>query len=93
MIEFKNKIRVRCLECSEEHFIEMKLIGTEKQQRTISFEYEYIFRGELRCSCDEEMKLLTTIYEYPKGILNYIDHGDESCITMDEITEDSINII
>ena len=40
MIKFENsKIRVRCLECKEEHFIEMKHIGTEKEQRTLGYEY------------------------------------------------------
>lgn len=88
-IEFKDKIRVRCLECQEEHFIEMKHISTEKEQRSISFEYEYIFRGELKCShCGEEMRLLTTVFEYPKGIINYIDNCEESCISMEEINED-----
>lgn len=33
MVEFKNKIRVRCIECKEENFIEMKFSRTEKQQR------------------------------------------------------------
>jgi len=46
MIEFKNPlVRVRCLECREEHFIEMKYIGTDKEQRSIGFEYEHIYRG------------------------------------------------
>ena len=92
MIKFKNnKIRVRCLECREEHFIEMKLIGTEKEQRTISFEYEYTYRGEQVCSyCGEKMRVLSVIYEYPKGFLSYIDNGDKSCLIMDDMDENSL---
>jgi hypothetical protein len=94
MIEFKNpSIRVRCLECKEEHFIEMRHIGTEKEQRTLSFEYEHIYRGELKCShCGEDMRLLTTIFEYPKGILNYHETKNESCLVMDGINDDSLNV-
>ena len=45
MIKLKNNlVRVRCLECKEEHFIEMKHIGTDKEQRSMSIEYEHIFR-------------------------------------------------
>ncbi len=95
MIEFKNPlVRVRCLECKEEHFIEMKHEGTEKKQRSISFEYEYTYRGELKCShCGEDMKLLTTIFEYPKGDLNYHETNNESCLVMDEICDDSFNVL
>lgn len=94
MIEFKNTlVRVRCLECKEENFIQMGYIGTEKEQRFIYFEYEHIYRGELKCShCDEEMKLLTTIFEYPKGFLTYHETDTESCLVMDDITNNSFNI-
>jgi len=93
MVEFKNPlVRVRCLECRKEHFIEMKHIGTEKKQRSISFEYEHTYRGELKCShCGEEMKLLT--FEYPKGFLNYHETNNESCLVMDDITDDSLNVL
>ena len=95
MIEFKNAlVRIRCMECKEEHFIEMKHIGTDKEQRNMGFEYEHIFRGELKCSnCGEDMRIISTIYEYPKGIINYIETNNESCLEMDEITGDSLNII
>jgi hypothetical protein len=95
MVEFKNPlIRVRCLECKEEHFIDMKHIGNDKEQRSISFEYQYIYRGELKCShCGEVMRLLTTIFEYPKGILNYHKTNNESCLVMDDITDDSLNVL
>lgn len=89
MIELKNnKIRVRCLECKDEHFIEMKLINTDKVQRSVSFEYEYTYYGELACTCGENMKIEIIIWEYPKGILNYHDISNESCLSMDELTED-----
>ena len=95
MIEFKTPlVRVRCLECKEEHFIEMKYIGTEKEQKSISFEYEHLYGGESKCShCGEDMKLLTTIFEYPKGILNYHETNNESCLVMEDITDDSFNIL
>ena len=49
MIEFKNPfIRVKCLECREDNFIEIKYVGIDKKQRSIDFEYEYIHRGELK---------------------------------------------
>ncbi len=92
MMKFKNPfVRVRCLECREQHFIEIKHIGTEKQQRSISLEYQHTYRGELKCSCSEEMKLLITIFEYPKGILNYHETNNESCLVMDDISEDSLD--
>jgi hypothetical protein len=94
MIEFKNPlIRVRCLECKEEHFIEMKYVCTHKEQRSLGFEYEHTYGGELKCShCYQEMKLLTTIFEYPKGFLNYHETNNESCLVMDDIINDSFNI-
>ena len=95
MIEFKNNlIKVRCLECKEEHFIEMKYIETNKTQRSFGFEYEYTYIGELKCSdCNEPMKLLTTIFEYPKGVLNYHETNNESCLVIDYITNDSFNVL
>ncbi|MCK9446094.1 hypothetical protein M0Q50_04290 [bacterium] len=90
MIKFNNKIRVRCLECKEEHFIKMKHIVTDKEQRSIGFEYEHIHKGKLKCSCGEDMKLLTTIFEYPKGIINYVDTSEKSCLIMDNILEKDI---
>ncbi len=95
MVEYKNnKIRVRCLECREEHFIEMEHIGTDKEQRSLGFEYEHTFRGELKCShCMEKMRLLTIVYEYPKEIINYVDNSDESCLVMDDVNNDSFDII
>ncbi len=95
MIEFKNPLlRVRCLECKEEHHIDMKHIGTEKELRNIGFEYEYIFRGELKCSnCDGNMRLITTIYEFPKGELNYHQTDSEGCSLQDVITDDLLNVL
>jgi hypothetical protein len=94
MIEFKiPKLRVRCLECKKEHFIDMKLINSDKVQHSISFEYEYTYGGELKCSCGDIMKLETIIFEYPKGILNYHETGEESCLVMDELTDDSFNVL
>jgi len=93
MIKFKYPfVRIRCLECREEHFIEMKHLGTEKEQQSISFECQHIYRGKLKCShCSEEMKLLITLFEYPKGFLNYHETNNESCLVMDDITEDSLD--
>ena len=34
------------------------------------------------------MKIEIIIWEYPKGILNYHDISNESCLSMDELTED-----
>ena len=95
MIEFKNPlVRVRCLECREEHLIEIKHIGTDKEQRIIGFEYEHIYKGELKCSnCEEDMRLSTTIFEFPKGFLNYHETNNESCLVMDDITDDSLNVL
>lgn len=82
-----NKIRVRCLECREEHFIEIKLKGTEKEQRSFGYEYEYTYKGKMKCSkCGEKMKLETIIFEYPKNYVNYIDEGNEGCCIMDNAT-------
>lgn len=94
MIEFKiPKLRVRCLECKKEHFIDMKLSNADKVHRSISFEYEYTYYGELKCSCNENMKLETIIFEYPKGILNYYETSEESCLTMDTLTDETFNVL
>ncbi len=95
MVEFKNdKIRVRCLECMEYSIIQMKYTGTEKQQRSLSFEYEHTFRGGLKCShCGQEIGLLTFIYEYPKGAINYIDNYNNSCLVIDNIDENNLTLI
>ncbi len=91
MIEFKDPlVKVRCIECKEQNFIEMKLIGTDKEQRSLGFEYEHIYGGENKCThCQEEMRLITTLYEYPKGELNYIDTVNEACIITDKMDDDS----
>lgn len=87
-------IRVRCLECKAEHYIEMKHIGTEKKQRSLGFEYEHIFKGKLKCSdCGEKMKLLTTIFEYPKGFSNYHETINKSCVVMDDFPDDALNVL
>jgi len=81
------------MECREEHFIEMELIGTEKEQRAFGFEYEYTYRGGVKCThCGEEMQLWSLIYEYPKGQLNYVDIDNESCLVMDDMKEDNFII-
>ena len=94
MIELKNnKVRIRCLECKTEHFIEMKLIGSEKEQRSLGYEYEHIYRGDLKCShCSDKMSLLCEIYEYPKGFLNYHHFSNKGCLEMDNLKEDIFNI-
>lgn len=94
MIELKNPlVKVKCLECGEKHSIDIKLIGTEKEQRSISFEYEHTYRGEKKCShCDEEMSLLIEIYEYPKEFLNSLEIKNKSCNLLDKITEESLII-
>ena len=94
MVNLKhNLVRVRCLECSTTHSILMQLIGSEKEQRSLSFEYEHIFRGELTCEhCNTAMRLLTTVYEYPKGIINYIEQTNQACLILDAITEESLTI-
>jgi len=38
------------------------------------------------------MKILTTIFEYPKGILNYHETNNKSCLLMDDITDESFLI-
>lgn len=72
----------------------MKYIGTDEEQRSVSFEYEHTYRGELKCShCGEDMRLLKTIFEYPKGFLNYHETNNESCLIMCSITDDSLNVL
>ena len=92
---FKNNlIRVRCIECKEEKLIPVYLIGTEQEQRTIGIEYEHIFRGESNClNCNERMRLLITLYEFPKNYFNYVDTSSEACLVMNDINEDSFTLI
>jgi hypothetical protein len=89
MIDFNNnKVRVRCIDCKEEHFIEVNQTDIHKEPRSIGTEYEHTFNGELKCkTCGADMKLEIIIYEYPKGFLNYIDIGTKSCIELDSIKE------
>lgn len=95
MIKFKQSlVRVKCLECRTEHHIDMKYINTEKDQRSIGFEYEHTYKGNLQCSnCEQKMSILTLIYEYPKGVINHIESKNEACLVMDNIVEDSLDII
>jgi len=39
------------------------------------------------------MRLLTTIFEFPKGFLIYHETNNESCLVMDDITNDSLNVL
>jgi hypothetical protein len=73
-------IKIRCIECKETNYIHMNHVATEMLKRSLGFEYEHIFRGQLKCShCNENIRLLTTIFEYPKGFLNYCDSDSKSC--------------
>ena len=87
MIELNtNKIRVRCLECKEEHFIDIELKHTDKEQRSLGYEYEYTYVGEMECSkCNEQMILEFIIFEYPKSIVNSVDENNYGCLIMDDI--------
>ena len=91
MIQLKDLlIKVKCLECGKQQLIEMKHIETEKAQRDLGFEYEHIYQGKQKCiHCEEEIKVETLIFEYPKGFLNYHETNNESCIILDDITDDS----
>ena len=79
------------MECHDNQIIEMKLISCDNAQRSAGFEYEHIFRGEIKCShCGEPLRLLSTVFEYPKGVINYIDTTNEACVIIDEITKESV---
>lgn len=39
------------------------------------------------------MRVLTTIFEFPEGVLNYHETNNKSCLVMDGITEDSLNVL
>jgi hypothetical protein len=98
MIEFKdNKIKVQCLECEKEHFIEVNLSNFEKFQRKEGFEKEYTYKGKLKCShCNEIMKIKIIIYEYPKGIYNTTIFESDSCLIIDNLSnykEEDFNIL
>lgn len=89
-----NKIRVRCIECKEEHFIEIKNIFNDKMQRSLGYEYEHEYAGELQCSkCNDLIKIKLTIFEYPKDWINYIDIGEEGCLIMNKIEHSENNVI
>lgn len=94
MISLKNNnIRVRCIECKESQYITLALIGKEHEKRSIGTEFEYIHRGESNCShCNEKLRILSTVYEYPEGHLNYVDNVDQGCIIMEDIDETSFII-
>lgn len=87
MIELNtNKVRVRCLECKEEHFIDIEFKCTHKEQRSLGYEYEHSYIGNLKCSkCNEEMILEIIIFEYPKDWVNFIDENNYGCLIMDDI--------
>jgi hypothetical protein len=95
MVEFKeDKVRVRCLECDDWFDITLKHFKTYKEQRSVSFEYEHIFRGELKCPvCEEIMKINITVFEYPKGIINCVNCEGVSCLILDDINENSFKIV
>ena len=94
MIKFRDsKIRVGCLECGDTSHIDMQYNSTEKDQRNMGYEYECTYIGDSKCGkCGETMKLLTTIFEYPKTILNYHETDNEGCVVLDDITGDSFII-
>lgn len=85
MIKLKNSlVRVRCLECKEEHHIDMKIISSDKFSRDIGYEYEHTYFGKLKCGkCKNKMFLNIDIFEYPKNTLNYVEISNEGCIEMD----------
>jgi len=95
MIELNtNKVRVRCLECREEHFIEIELKGTEKEQRSMGYEYEHTYKGKMRCTnCGEKMKLEIIIFEYPKDWVNYVDESNKGCLIMDKTKHSDNKVI
>lgn len=94
MLVLKNEnVRVRCVECKESQYIKFEYIGKETERRTIDVERQYIYRGENNCThCENKMRILAMLYEFPTGIINYIDTSDEGCLIMEDLTEDSIEI-
>lgn len=94
MIKFKDsRIRVGCLECGDVLYINMLYNSTGKAQRNMGYEYEYTYIGDSKCGkCGETMRLLTTIFEYPKTILNYHETNNEGCVILDDIINDSFII-
>lgn len=88
MIVFNtNNIRVRCLKCSSKNLIEVNLKETNDIERDLGYEYEYIYKGKLRCHhCNKKMKIKLLIFEYPTDITNYIETSQEACVILSEIT-------
>ena len=88
MIKLKNnKIKVKCLECKKYHEIEIKHISTEKEQRNISYEYEHIYDGYIKCDkCGDKIGIILEIYEYPKTFVNSIYPTNKGCTIVSDIS-------
>lgn len=84
----QNKIRVSCYGCRNVQFIPIEHKNTFKVQRTMGFEYEHEFKGNLVCpDCGEKLALEILCFEYPDGILNYVDIENEGCVELDDNTK------
>jgi len=82
-----NLIRVRCIECQRNNYINLVFKSVEKVQRSISYEYEYLYNGTKDCICGETLKLSLIVFEYPKGIYNYSESNVQSCLLMEDIVD------
>lgn len=96
MITFKNpKISVQCAEClSRDNIMCVEHTGNEKFKRTAGMEHTYIYRGSSECvNCGYHLSMSVYLTEYPKGILNNIDIFCPTMNIIDNITEESLDIV
>lgn len=87
MIRFnKDNIRVRCLECMEDYHIPLEHRKTDKEQRTMGYEYEHFYIGNMTCvKCFDEMVLELYVYEYPKNFINWVELSNSGCLDMKKV--------
>lgn len=76
-----NKVRVRCLECQTENYITLDSFNTDREARSVSYEYEYTCTGDCNCvNCREKLIIELIVFEYPKGFINYSETNEEGCL-------------
>lgn len=96
-LELKNDLVIKCDSCGEIHTIDKDSLLEETFgcERQMGEEIQYVFSGESKCDCGNDMTYSILVCEYPYGCLNYEECNCEGAVALQtpsaEFTESEYN--